>query len=1058
MSESAPTPCLSGCPPGTARRGAHGGRRARLHVVRALMGALTLALCAPSLPAAVRWDAMTSPQFAHYTVDTGLPLSALTAVAQDRDGFIWIGSQTGLLRFDGYRFRTYQNNPHDPGSLPANFVQTLFVDAAGHLWVGTANAGLARYDPTTDRFASYPVNGPNGTSAADVEAISDDGEGGLWVGTEGGLDHIASSTRSVVSYRHDASRRDSLPNDHIRALHRELSGRLLIGTSSGLAALDPGTNRFTSLTITDRAGAATQAVVDAFGEDALHRLWFGTTRHGVGMVDPRGVARLVALTGDGGRALSDQSVRGIIDGPDGRLILATYGAGLFTLDPSTLTAQQIRHSDCDQTSLLNDQTYGLLRDRSGLLWVPTEQGLSVTDPGQTAFQTIVADCTRSDRLAEANGLATFVDSRDRLWVGYHTSGVDVFGADGRRLATLHPRVDGSGAAGDQSVYAFAESADGTVWIGTTNGLYRVGARALRATAVPLESGHVGPNIQRLLADGTRLWVGSRSGLFLYQTRSRAWRSYAAGVPGGLSDGFVLAIVKRPDGKLWVGTRNGLNVFDPATGRTVPGSGAAPATAIFRHAFIVDLCSDRAARLWVATLDNGVFVLTARRSGDYQVRHLTEQDGLPALNIDALQADARGDVWVSTSNGLAVIDARTLAIRSYHRADGVRFGDYWAHASALTPEGDVIFGAVGGLTVVHPSLIAERHFEPQLLVSGVAVGGHPLAAAATSAATHEPAPIVVRPGANAFQVEFAATDYTAPQDLRYEYELEGYDTDWTAVDAAKRTAVYTNLAPGSYVLRVRGSNREGVYSPHVLRIPVRVEPAWYQSWFFRLAALALGVYLVVLLVNARTAHLRRMQLELEALVAERTEELRRSKQQIEEIAYLDAATGLPNRRLFADRFAYFRALAERNRSGFALLLVDLDRFKAINDTFGHAAGDAVLVATAQRLREATRAVDVVARLGGDEFAVLLDSTTEREVIELVCQRILQAFASAVSLERDSVTVGISIGSAVYPYDGSTQSALYRAADLALYEAKHAGRNTWRTYESDRHPGELESGAA
>jgi diguanylate cyclase (GGDEF)-like protein len=505
----------------------------------------------------------------------------------------------------------------------------------------------------------------------------------------------------------------------------------------------------------------------------------------------------------------------------------------------------------------------------------------------------------------------------------------------------------------------------------------------------------------------------------------------------------MAILKRPDGRLWVGTRKGLNLLDPATGRTAPFIPPSPAKAALANAFIVDLWSGPDGRLWVATIDDGVYVLTPERSGaSYLVRHLTEHEGLPTLNVDALQADLSGGIWISTGNGLAVIDSTSLGVRRYQRADGVRFGDFWAHATALTREGDLVFGAVGGLTVVHPALLAERHFDPQLLVSGITVGGRPLRAAPSGGAA---APIVVNPAANSFQVDFAATDYTAPRMLRYAYMLQGYDTDWTAVDASTRTAAYTNLSPGSYLLLVRGTNREGIYSSAKLRIPVRVLPAWYQTWWLRLLALAVAFCLVVLLVQARTAYLRRVKQRLEAVIARRTEELRRSKQQIEKIAYHDAMTGLPNRRLFADRFENFRASADRNRSGFTLVLVDLDNFKGINDTFGHAAGDTVLIAAAQRLGTVTREVDVVARLGGDEFAILLEGTVEPKAIGAVCERILQSFGEAVSAEGRLLQVGISMGCAVYPHDGVTQSELYRVADKALYEAKAAGRNTWRMYK-------------
>ena len=1014
---------------------------------RKLAVVLCLAGAVPALGAGARWEAMASPQFRHYSVDNGLANNALTALAQDRDGFLWIGSQSGLMRFDGYRFRIYQHDPRDAASIPSNFVQSLYADAAGNLWVGTANAGLARFDPRTGRYATYPVGGARGFRAANTEAVIEDGKNGLWVGTDGGLDHLAVLTGEVIHY--ESPRGDGLSHDYVQALHRESSGNLLVGDRSGLMRFYPDSGRFERLPIVDASGQPVETGVCKFVEDSEHRLWFGTTRSGVGLLDSQGSAHLPRLAGAASAALANQSVRGIALGPDGQLFAATYGAGLFVLDPATLSVRQIRHSDTDPTSLSDDQAYGVLRDRSGMLWVATENGLSVTDPSQTAIQTVVADRERSDRLTEASGLAAFVDSRDRLWVGHHARGVDVFDTYGARLATFRPN-QGAGAAGDTSVYAFAESADGTVWIGTTDGLFSVHDGTWRTHPVPFHGNHSGPNIQRLFVDGTSLWVGSRRGLHRYQIRSGRWTSYDGQGPRALSDSFVLAIVKRPDGRLWVGTRKGLDLFDPATGETVPFTSTSPAGAALPKAFVVDLWGGPDGQLWVATIDDGIYVLTPERGGAFLTRHLTEHEGLPSLNVDALQPDLAGGLWLSTGSGLARIDTQSLQARKYQRADGVRFGDFWAHSAALTRDGDLVFGAVGGLTVVHPALLAERHFDPQLLVSDITVGGRLLQAAPSGRTTES---VVVSPVANSFQVDFAATDYTAPRMLRYAYTLQGYDTDWTVVDASKRTAAYTNLNPGSYVLLVRGTNREGTYSSDTLHIPVRVQPAWYQTWWLRLLAAAAAACVIALLVQARTAYLRRVKLRLEALVARRTEELRRSKQQIEMIAYLDAMTGLPNRRLFADRFDNFRASSDRNSTGFTLMLIDLDNFKGINDSFGHAAGDTLLIAAAQRLGSVIREVDVAARLGGDEFAILLEGTVEPEAIGAVCQRILQIFGEPVSVEDRIVQVGISMGCAVYPRDGATQSELYRVADRALYEAKGAGRNTWRMYEHihERAPG-------
>jgi GGDEF domain-containing protein len=237
------------------------------------------------------------------------------------------------------------------------------------------------------------------------------------------------------------------------------------------------------------------------------------------------------------------------------------------------------------------------------------------------------------------------------------------------------------------------------------------------------------------------------------------------------------------------------------------------------------------------------------------------------------------------------------------------------------------------------------------------------------------------------VEFSALDYSAPERNHYAYRLQGFDADWIATEPTRRFASYTNLPPGDYTMELRGSNREGDWSQTSLQIPIRVLPAWNQTLWFRGLASLLALALIGGLVQARTLYLQRRQRELQSLVDERTatllqrtEELRASQQQLEQIAYIDPLTGLPNRRLFNDELRHQTALAARGGADFTLMLLDLDGFKQINDRYGHDAGDAMLEQTAKRLLRVMRESDRVWRTGGDEFAVLLPQTADRHAVD------------------------------------------------------------------------------
>ena len=165
----------------------------------------------------------------------------------------------------------------------------------------------------------------------------------------------------------------------------------------------------------------------------------------------------------------------------------------------------------------------------------------------------------------------------------------------------------------------------------------------------------------------------------------------------------------------------------------------------------------------------------------------------------------------------------------------------------------------------------------------------------------------------------------------------------------------------------------------------------------------------------------------------------AEERIQRVAHHDSLTGLPNRLLFNDRLSQAISLAKRDSRQFALLYLDLDRFKLVNDTLGHAAGDDLLQAVAARIRHQVRESDTVARVGGDEFTVILPDIARREEVETVARKIIAAVAAPFQLgsQKQSVDVGTRIGIALYPADGRDADALIKAADAAMYCAKQAG---------------------
>jgi diguanylate cyclase (GGDEF)-like protein/PAS domain S-box-containing protein len=175
------------------------------------------------------------------------------------------------------------------------------------------------------------------------------------------------------------------------------------------------------------------------------------------------------------------------------------------------------------------------------------------------------------------------------------------------------------------------------------------------------------------------------------------------------------------------------------------------------------------------------------------------------------------------------------------------------------------------------------------------------------------------------------------------------------------------------------------------------------------------------------------------------ERKRAEDTIHQMAYHDSLTGLPNRKLFSDRLGIALARAKRDQKDVAVIMLDLDHFKDVNDTLGHDAGDILLKAAAKRLNKLLRKSDTVARFGGDEFILILPDLKGKEDVISVAQKIVENFRTPFFIDTHQLTLTTSIGIAVYPHDGTDEAILTKNADIAMYQAKQAGRDRYQIYK-------------
>jgi signal transduction histidine kinase/ligand-binding sensor domain-containing protein len=844
-----------------------------------------------------RWSKLVAPVFQEVAysegqlgdADKGLPFTEMpTALAVDREGFLWVGTQNGLERWDGYGFRTFSTTGNKSGELPNNFINVLHVDAIGRLWIGTQAGGLAWYDRDNDRFVTIPV-GPSGLSGRWVFSIVDDGAGGLWVGTSDGLNSISADGKHIVQYKHRDHDVGSLPDNYVRALIRDHSGTLWVGTKKGLARRDPNTGIFLPIQLPVASVATPHPQVRTLFESSRGRIWIGTRRNGAYTIALGSVIAEPLLGGrDHSLGISGSEILSASETDAGVILLGTNGQGILAVNPNSLATSVIAHSPWVPTSLSDDTVWALQRDRSGAIWVGSGHGISYYKPQRTIETVFLGNAAEEIVASDVNAMLALRDGRILASAG--RNGFDIIDPEKSRIHRFRqdPSIPEASFPRD-GITSFAASEDGTVFIGTRAGLYLADNALRHISRVPIGTDDPATPIFSVLCIDKRLWVGGPAGLIeLAPQTDNNGSALRWNVVDRVNAGLVSAIAPASAGAIWVGTARGLFLFDIASHFLTAHSLNSGVIERDESLLITSLLTDHDGQLWIGTNGQGVYVMDPSISGrEPSSPRLHIVDALPNSGTDLLLQDASGYVWVSTNNGLASINPRDGAVQTIDRGDGLAISNYWLGSGLRTTQGELIFGGQGGFTIVHPDRVRRSSYAPPIVATAIAVENVPVA----SSKFNDPrkADVLAIPsGAKSFAVDFAALDYLGPDKIRYAYKLEGYDRDWIQVRANRRMAAYTNIPPGPYVLHVRSTNYAGIWSAVELRLPIAIAPAWYQHSWVHLVESLLVIAFVWMIVQARTLVHRIRQRELASLVDRRTVELQRAHEErralIENIAH------------------------------------------------------------------------------------------------------------------------------------------------------------------------------
>lgn len=946
------------------------------------------------------------PRFESLTREDGLSNLSVSSVVQDSRGFLWLGTQGGLNRYDGRRVTAFRHDPFDSNSLPHDLVQTIhYEEAKERLWIGTYN-GLSAFELETGMFTNYAA-GESGLTNSVVIAVARDRQGMIWVGTLRGLNRLDPQSGAVEQIE--------VPGGVVRDIEIDDEGTIWLGTYEGLFRVtkdEESPER--GWTLTPEPVELPSKAVMTIREAASGSLQLGCWEGGIVTYD---VATGRAET----RRLPDNRIYTMTETRDGTLWVGTWGDGLYAIESSG----KVTHFSGDPESghLANPIVYALFQDSSDILWIGTNGGgAQKISPRKRDFRRFSHDESSPRSLPRGKVNVITRDREGTLWFGLYNGGLNRFVESENRIVTYRHEENDPHSLPNDIVNFIYPVEQGELLVGTHGGIARFIKREERFELWGRDFNRNAPLPDEIVYaieedNQGRLWIGTyTAGLAVYDSDSESLRHYShdSEDPTSLSDNLVYDILEDSRGRIWVATNHGLNRFVPGSGGFRRFTHRKEDRRSLSSNTVRRIYEDSKGRIWVATVSGG---LSRYEEETDNFSHILASDGLASNIVVSILEDGLGRLWVATHQGLSIINPETGHITNLDDNDGLA-GVEFNSGAYRDADGTLYFGAAHGVTGISQSSSLRNPHPPRVHITDVRILQEPLSEYRYSFNGRS---VNVGRDERLVSFEFVALEYEAPERNEYAYMLEGFDEEWILA-GNRNYASYTALPPGAYTFKVRASNNDGIWSDENATVSLQVEaPLWRRWWALLLYAAGL-LAVIYGIIRIRES----------ALIREQNERLEEKNAELERLSLHDPLTELYNRRYFDTRLGEEIAFARRSNRPLALLMLDLDHFKEYNDRHGHVAGDQILVAFSRILvGELQRQTDFACRYGGEEFAVVLYDTDPAGAKE-ISQRILEG------VRRTGVTV--SIGIAVRrPGESGEDRALLKAADDALYEAKRRGRD-------------------
>jgi len=824
-------------------------------------------------------------RFENLGLKEGLSQSTVLAILQDQFGFLWIGTEDGLNRYNGYSFKVYRPDLNNPDTISDRWITSLFEDSQGYIWIGTRQGGLNRYDPATGSFTYYLHNptDPESISSNHVTAILENTKGELWVGTNNGVNLLDRQNGKFERYNSDPDISTTISSNLITSLFEDSRGILWIGTDDGrLNRFNSSTKNFISYIYDPKNFSALKGKsISSIKEDRNGDLWIASFE-GLHRFKPsESNFTSYKYSRYKHSSLSSDTVLSLYIDRSGTIWVGT-NEGLNRFSPRTNSFVHYRHDPSDRTSLDNDIVLSIYEDSGGVLWIGTFGGsLNKFNKGQSKFAYYHHEPSNPNSLSTNHIFPIHADTRRNIWIGTFGGGLNRFNPrQGLFTHYLHdPETPGSLPSNE--IFSVYVDKIGTLWVGTAEALSRRNPSSVNFTHYTNDPANpeslTGGPVQVIFQDSMGLlWIGTSNGLDLLDPSSGKFTHYQTSLTNSntISSNEITSIYEDTDDILWIGTFDkGLNRYDRNTDTFVRYQRIRDDPQSLSDDSITAIYQDKKNNLWIATAGGG---LNQYNSESNTFQHYTKINGLPNNVIYGILEDEYGQLWLSTNFGLSRFDPQKETFRNYTISDGLQSNEFNVGAYAKGRDGKMYFGGVNGLNAFFPKEVKDNTYAPPVILTSFILGDQ--------AGSELPQAEVLRQVTlgwpnNNFAFEIAALSFAEPSRNQYAYMLEGFDKDWNYIGTS-REGRYTNLAGGNYTLRFMGTNNDGIWNESNQTVQITIIPPFWQTWTFRIFLILFVVFLVIVVYRLNMRRIQMQNLQLEQTIHERTSALQKRTEEIE----------------------------------------------------------------------------------------------------------------------------------------------------------------------------------